>query len=270
MKRSAKEIRKIFGHNRELIWVFTLRDIRDRYIGQFLGSLWSIGHPLFLMGLYVFIFAVVFPTRLGDQFQFPRSYVSFILAGLIPWLTFQEVMGRSVTVIVNNASLVKQIVFPVEVLPIKTVLASLLGLFIAVLLFFCIQLIIETSIPWFWLLFPCVVIFAFIPCMIGVSYILSAVGTYVRDLKDVIQIFITANLFMQPILYLPGRFPEAYNWVFYLNPFSYQVWVFQDLLYYGRFEHEFAWPVYFIGSWLVLIGGYFIFQFAKTKFIEVL
>ena len=54
----------------------------------------------------------------------PLDYTTYLLSGLIPWMAFQESMAKGATVIVGNANLVKQVVFPVEVLPVKGVIAS--------------------------------------------------------------------------------------------------------------------------------------------------
>ena len=92
------------------------RDIADRYVGQFLGMFWAVAHPLFMMGIYVFIFAFVFKVKIGDSLDIPRDYTVYILSGLIPWMAFQECMSKSCSAISANSSLVKQVVFPVEVL----------------------------------------------------------------------------------------------------------------------------------------------------------
>lgn len=260
---------KILRAQKELIWELVKRDVLDRYVGQLLGVLWSIGHPLFLMALYVFVFVVIFPTKVGDEYAYPRSYLVFILSGLIPWLTSQEAMSRSVSVIIQNSSLVKQIVFPIEVLPFKTVLGALPGILVSLLILLFIQLVLDGAIAWTWLLLP-FVLSAFILAMSGISYALSAVGVYFRDLKDLVQLFVTANLFLQPIFYIPDRIPQHLNWFFYINPFSYQVWVFQDILYYGRIEHPIAWIIYLVGSVIIFYVGYSLFELFKGRFGEAL
>src|SRR5262245_48672021 len=86
------------------------RDLTQRYAGQLIGRIWVVGHPLFLTVLYVFLFGVVFRIKIGGTEELPRDYTTYILAGLIPWLTFQTAMTASCTSVLTNANLVKQFV----------------------------------------------------------------------------------------------------------------------------------------------------------------
>ena len=254
---------------KHLIWELAKRDVRDRYAGQFLGAIWSVVNPIFLMGLYVFIFAVVFPARFEDVIEFPRSYTVFILSGLIPWLTFQEVLNRSVSVITSNGSLVKQIVFPIEVLPIKTVIGTFTSQLVSTAILAAYTIVYDDGLTAWWLALPILWLLQFM-AMLGASYLLAAVGTYVRDLKDIVQLFTTANLFLVPILYTVDRVPEALRLVFYLNPFSYLIWCYQDVTYFGRIEHPMAWIVLVALSVGGCVLGISTFERLKHWFGDVL
>lgn len=262
------DMARLYTAHRHLIWELAKRDLRDRYAGQFLGVLWAVGHPLFLMALYVLLFAYIFPVRLGTNSAIPRDFTLSILAGLIPWLTFQEVLTSSTTVIRNNGSLVKQIVFPIEVLPVKAVLASTVSQLVATgfLVAFAVA---RGALEWSILLWPILLGFQLL-AMSGACYLLSAIGVFVRDLKDFVQIFCAANLFLQPILYVPDHLPAAFRAVFYLNPFSYMVWCYQDLVFFGAITHPWAWIVYPVGSVGLFYVGFRLFRKMKIGFGDVL
>ncbi len=70
--------------------------------------------------------------------------------------------------------------------------------------------------------------------MTGVALALSAIGAYVRDLRELVIVFCSANLFLQPVLYAPNQLPRVLRPVLWLNPFSHVVWVFQDVFFFGR------------------------------------
>jgi lipopolysaccharide transport system permease protein len=93
------------------------REVTDRYTGQVLGLLWTILHPLTLILVYVFVFRYVFRVTIGGSGALPFDYTTYLLAGVIPWLGFQDALARSSTVMTANANLVKQVIFPVEILP---------------------------------------------------------------------------------------------------------------------------------------------------------
>jgi lipopolysaccharide transport system permease protein len=106
--------------------------------------------------------------------------------------------------------------------------------------------------------------------MIGVSYLLAATGAYFRDVKDLVQDFSTVAFFILPILYLPESVPAALRGILYINPFSYMVWCYQDILYFGRFAHPWAWAMFGVMSLLVFVFGYRVFRKLKTMFGNVL
>lgn len=260
------------GH-RELLWQMAKREIRDRYAGQALGVLWAVGHPILLMGLYVFVFTYVFPSR-AEQLNedMASSTVTYILAGLIPWLTFAESMAKGTGTIVNEAGLVKQVVFPIEILPVKSVLATCLSQLVATSILLLYILILERSLPWLVVLLP--VLFALqMLMMVGVSYALSSVGVYFRDMREIVQVFLSAGIFLAPILYPPSlisKIPRTFAMLLSLNPFSHLVWCYQDVLYYGRIEHLLSWFVLTVLSPIVLYLGYRIFRKLKNMFGEAL
>src|SRR5262245_40263636 len=250
-------IRTIISH-RQLLWQMAKREIRDRYAGQALGALWAVGHPIFLMGLYVFVFTYVFSSRAQQLNEdIANSTVTYILAGLIPWLTFAESMTRGTGAIVNEAGLVKQVVFPIEILPVKSVLATCLSQLVATGILLLYMVILERSLPWLAVLFP--VLFALqMLMMVGVSYALSSVGVYFRDMREIVQVFLSAGIFLAPILYPPtliSKLPPTFAMLLSLNPFSHLVWCYQDVFYYGRFEHPLSWFVLILLSPIVFYLG---------------
>jgi lipopolysaccharide transport system permease protein len=263
------ELIHLLTRYRQLTWEMTKREISDRYAGQVFGLFWAIGHPLVLMGVYVFIFAIVFKARIGGTRELPLDYTTYLLSGLIPWLSFQESMSKASTVIVSNANLVKQVVFPIEILPVKGVIASFATQLISSLILIIYVFFRHGTLLASYSLLP-ILFFFQIFAMIGVSYILSSIGTYFRDLKDFIQVFSVVGIFLMPIFYLPAQVPKLFRPVLFLNPFSYLAWCYQDVCYFGRFEHPLAWAVFSTGSISTFYLGYRIFRKLKTMFGNVL
>lgn len=265
----TRELLDLLTRHRELTLEMARREIADRYARQLLGPTWAIVHPVLLIAIYVFLFAVVFRMRLGGTADMPRDYTSYLLAGLIPWLGIQDALIKSTTALSANANLVKQVVFPIEVLPIKTVLASMLTVGISLSVLVIYGLVKYHGIPWTYVLLPALLVLQLVLSS-GLSYLLSAVGAYVRDTKDVVQVALVVTQYLLPIFYLPTLVPPQFRPILYLNPFSYLVWCYQDALYFGRMEHAFAWgvaPVIAVGSFYV---GYRLFHTVKSTFGNVL
>jgi len=256
---------KILIRQRKLILAMAKRELSDKYVGQVLGMFWTIGHPLVLMMIYLFIFAFVFRVNVSDLPNASFDYTVYLLSGLIPWLAIQDCLAKSALAITANANLVKQVVFPIEVLPIKGVLVSMLPQVVSTVLLAVYTLIKFHFLPWTYVLLPAVLLFQVLG-LVGVAYVLSAIGVYLRDLKDIVQVFCTAGLYLIPVFYLPNMIPEMFRPVLYINPFSYVIWCYQDIFFFGRFEHSIAWAAYPCLSLIIFIAGDRMFSRLKSMF----
>ncbi|MES2949222.1 MAG: ABC transporter permease [Pseudomonadota bacterium] len=245
------------------------REVFDRYSGQILGASWVIGHPLFLMGLYVFIFAFVFKQNFGGTADLPFDYTTYLLSGLIPWLSIQEGMVKSCSTVSGSSALVKQTIFPIETLPAKSVLSSLISQLVGFVLLISYVLLNFNWVPWTYALLP-VAILMQVGMMLGIAFFLSAIGVFAKDTKDVIQLFATAGVYLLPIFYLPHMVPALFKPLLYLNPFSHIIWCYQDILYFGRIDHPWSWGFNMLFSFSGLIIGYRAFRLMKPSFANVL
>ncbi len=217
-----------------------------------------------MMGIYVFFFAIVLKVKMSRT-DLPLDYTVYLLSGLIPWMAFQESMAKGSTVIISNAGLVKQVVFPIEVLSVKGVIASMVTQVVATCVLALYVLIKYKALSWTYALIPGLMFFQVL-AMIGTSYFLGAIGVYFRDTKDFVQVYCLAGIYLIPIIYQPSSVPPAVRPILYLNPFSYVIWCYQDACYFGRFEHPYAWVVFPIGSLVVFYLGYRIFRKLKVAF----
>ena len=250
---------------RRLIWAMAKREITDRYAGQMLGAVWAVGHPLILMAVYVFVFGYVFRTRIGGTYDLPLDYTAYLLSGILPWLCIQESLNKAPTSVTANASLVKQVVFPTEVLPVKSVIASLVTQLVSLAILVIYVLASHGSLPLTYLLLP-VALLIQVTQVIGLALMLAALGVYLRDLKDLVQVGTLVSMYLLPVFYLPAMVPSQFRPLLYLNPFTYTVWIYQDLCYFGRIEHPVAWVVASVLSLACFISGWLVFQRLKPMF----
>ena len=264
---AGQQLMHVLSRHRQLTWEMTKRELQERYAGQMLGTVWTLGHPLLLMALYVFVFGYVFRIRIGVDAT-GGDYAMYLLAGIIPWIAFQEAMTKGTTVVVQNSALVKQVVFPVEILPVKGVLASVFTelVCLAVLLAYVIW---RDALNVMWVLLPILLAFQAL-AMIGVCYVVASVGVFFRDIKDIVTVFTVAGLYLMPALYAPGMVPKTFEALFWLNPFSHMVWCFQDIVYFRRFAHPEAWIVFPLLSVVVFYLGFRIFRKLRPMFGNVL
>jgi lipopolysaccharide transport system permease protein len=260
--QACREVVALLSKHRRLTWEMAKNEISDRYAGQVLGAFWTVVHPLFLMALYVFIFAFVFRITFNNPEALPRDYATYILAGLVPWISLQDSMNKSTTAILSNVSLVKQVVFPIEILPAKGVIVTLITQLIS-LAFLSIYLLVRYwTLPWTFVLLPLVILGSAM-IMVGMGFVLSAAGAYFRDIKDIVQIAGLVGMYLAPVFYLPENVPKAFAPALYANPFSYVIWCYQDAIYFGSIRHPWAWLVFGLLSFFVFAIGYRAFRKAK-------
>jgi lipopolysaccharide transport system permease protein len=106
--------------------------------------------------------------------------------------------------------------------------------------------------------------------IVGIAFLFSAIGVFARDVKEVIAVFTSFNLFIQPILYNPFALPDILKVIFYLNPFSYACWVWQDVMFHGEFTQPLAWILYPIFCLGVFTLGYTTFRRLQPQFGDAL
>ena len=247
----------------------TTRDLTLRHAGGIGGLLWVIVHPLFLTCLYVFIFAVVFKQKIGGTRELPLDYTTYILSGLIPWLSLQSALQASTMSVAGNAALVKQFTFPIEALVLKDVLASLVIWLVGVPVIVVYVLLTQGALFVSYALLPVALVLQLL-LSIGLAFALSASTVFFRDLKELITIFSTAGMFLLPIVYLPDWIPALFRPIVYANPFSYLIWVYQDILYFGRMEHPVAWLVSALIAVVAFAAGFRVFRRFRPHFGMVL
>jgi len=241
------------------------RELTDRYIGQALGRSWSFIHPLILMGIYVFVFAFIFKQKMGGTRDFPLDYTAYVLTGLTCWLNIQESLTRGATSVTSKSELVKQVVFPTEVLPIKAAVASVFSMSVTLLI-----LLSYTTIQFGFhiapiILGPLIVLLQTL-FLTGVALLLSSLSVFIRDMKDLVQVFCFAGVYLIPAFYLPNWIPGLFKPLLYVNPFSHLVWCFHDAFFYRRIEHPISWLVVIVIALSMFVIGYRVFIRLSSTF----
>ena len=254
-------LRTYYNNHKELIWELAKREVSDRYARHAMGVAWAVCSPLLMMLVYIVIFTYIFPIRTGLATQGVGGHVGYLLSGLVSWMAASEHMMRSTGLLPQHRDLIKQIVFPLEVLPIKSGLASLLTLLILSTIVILYSLIFGSSFGLIILLYP-IVMAVHLVAFIGLGYWISTLTAFSTDLREVVQFFTAIGLFLAPIFYSPemmagvnGKLALLIN----LNPFTHMVHMTRDVLSTGTIAQPLSWILWPIFSDLVLISGRWIF-----------
>jgi lipopolysaccharide transport system permease protein len=247
--------------NRRLLLEMARRDVSDRYAGQMLGAVWAVIHPVTTVAVFIFMFAVIFRVKVDGTLAIPGDHTLYMVSGLVPWLVIADVLGRSSSLVSSQASLVKQVVFPVEILPAKMVLASLPTFVIGFAGLLIYALAVGRASPAL-LLYPLAAIPLYL-FLFGVAFVLSAIGVFLRDIREVVQMYTLVGVYIAPIFYFMDWVPERIRPILYLNPVTIFIETFHDAAYYGELR---SWPLWAASLLIGIVATWFgAMVFARLK-----
>lgn len=263
--KSILDLSGVVRSHNSLIFGLVQKELKDRSVGQALGYFWIVAHPVSMLLVYVFVFGFVFRSKTSGVNAAPAGdYISFLLAGMLPWLAISESLNRTVTAIAAKSAMVKQVVFPVAVLPIVSVFLALIPQFIMTL-GYLVYLFFSEALVWQRLPLLCLAVLIEFVMLCGIGFILSAIGVYVKDLRELVQFFTSFGVYIAPIAYPVEWAPEIVRPLIQLNPFSHIILIFQDSFLSGPIRY-YSWLVSIIFCGLSLIIGYTIFRRVRPYF----
>jgi len=265
----ARGFARVVRLNRDLIREMVLRDINKGHAGHTLGSLWVYLQPIIIVVTYMIIFGTVIGSRMIATKSFPGDYTSYILVGVTPWLLTANALGRSSNAFSGNANLVKQVVFPIEILPVATIVACFVTFMPTFLLTLGYKVFVGGGITQLLLALPLVFGIHALIC-VGLTLVLSVISPFFRDVTELVTVYSSISMYFAPALYLPDWVPAMIRPILYLNPFSYVVWVYQDTLFFGEFRHPVAWVVFAAMAIGLSIAGLVVFRRVKPYLGNVL
>jgi lipopolysaccharide transport system permease protein len=257
-------------HHRSLILTLVKRDVLGRYRGSILGLLWSLLHPLVMLGLYWFVFGVVFKSRWSSDGASQEPHFALALfAGLLIFNIFAECVNRAPSLITSNVNYVKKVIFPLEILPCVALLSALFHAAVSLVILCFAHLVINQAIPWTVLLAP-ILIVPLCLFSLGLGWLLSSLGVYLRDIGQLTGVFTTILLFLSAIFFPLSSLPPSYASILSLNPLVYIIEASRSLLVTGVIPSLGSWVVVTVCGFIVAQIGFVWFQKSRKGFADVL
>lgn len=255
---------KIIYKNRNVLFSTAIADIRARFAGSLLGVFWLLLYPLLLLTAYSFVYIIIFQARFG-QMNGP-TYVLLIFAGLIPFLGFTESLATSIVAVTSNSSLIKNTLFPIDIIPVKAVVCSQTTQAVGLVLLIIASITMGHGSVYI-LLIPIIWSFQII-FSIGLGWIFSCLNVYLKDLQNIINLITLFLMMISPIAYTIDMIPEGLRPFLAWNPLYYFIAAYQDCIIQGRFPQNNVLLILMIFSLLVFIIGYWFFCKMKEVFTD--
>jgi lipopolysaccharide transport system permease protein len=266
---SPLEIPRSFWRNRGLIWALTKREVLGRYRGSVMGILWSFFNPLFMLAIYTFVFSTVFKARWAGGSDSKTEFALLLFAGMLVFGVFSECVTRAPTLVLANPNYVKKVVFPLEILPLISLGAAFFHLLVS-LLVWVLFYIVAFGWPQPQLLLLPVALFPFAFFVLGLSWFLSALGVYLRDISQFVGVAVTAVMFLSPIFYPLSALPDGFREVVALSPITAAVDQARNLMFWGHGIEWGWWLIYLLVSLFIGWLGFAWFQSTRRGFADVM
>ncbi|WOD40410.1 ABC transporter permease [Nodosilinea sp. E11] len=266
---SPREGIRSLWHNRELATALIKRDVLGRYQGSILGIFWSFFHPLFMLAVYTFVFSIVFQARWGSSDGSRAEFALVLFSGLIVFNFFAECINRSPTLILSNSNYVKKVIFPLEILPCVAIGSAMFHSLVS-LTVWLFGYVILFGFPSVTALLLPIVVLPLIFLTTGLSWFLSSLGVYLRDVAQVVTILTTVLMFLSPIFYPASAIPDSAKPLLLINPIAPALEQVRGILMWGELPSIQSWLYYLAGSTIVAWLGFAWFQKTRKGFADVL
>ncbi len=259
---SLPDFRELWSY-RELLYFLVWRDVMVRYKQTILGVAWAVLQPVFMMVIFTLFFGML--ARIPSD---GVPYPVFAYAALLPWNLFARGLTDASNSLVANQSLVSKVYFPRLLLPASSVLAAVpdfaIGFTVLIGLMFWYGIVPTIGI----IALPLFVVVAVLSAM-GIGFWLSALDAKYRDIRYTLPFLTQFWLFATPVVYPLSLVPEAWRWVYSLNPMVGVVEGFRWALLGGTGTLD---PTVFLSLLIVLlmfVGGLLYFHRTERTLADV-
>lgn len=207
-------------------------EFKSRFAGSKFGALWVVLHPLALVLIYALILSQIMSVKhptLASQYSYPI----YILSGMLGWTLFTEILGRSLTVFIDNGNLLKKMAFPKLSLPLITIGSALVNFTFLFLTMFVVFGFLG-HLPYHALLWMPVLVILTVGLAAGIGLFFGILNVFIRDIGQVMSIVLQFWFWLTPIVYMSSIIPEKYHDLLLLNPMTGITMGYHNVLLYDK------------------------------------
>ena len=212
------------------------------------------------------VYAVIFSLILKNKQEY---YTIFLCSGIIPWTFFSIAINKSAYTIIENGNIIKKVYFPREIIPISVVTAETINFLISTIIIIGFVIIGGIGISKYILFYPIILIAQYL-IILAISFIVSSICVYFRDLQHFIVIILQLLFYATPIVYSQDSIPSGFQWILKYNPMTYIINAYRDIFYYKKaIQIQPIIFMLFLGATSVFVGLKF-FEKLQRGFAEQL
>lgn len=252
-----------FGSYKYMIFSMIKRELRGRYKGSIVGFLWNYIFPI----AQVLVYYLVFSNILKSSIEW---YSAYLVTALIPWFFFSESVCEGSGSFVSYSELVKKNYFPRYIIPLITVSSKLVNFIIAYILGIVILLLLRYQLPFSAILLPFVIILFYF-FILGLTFALSAINVYLRDVQYITNVLMIVLIWLSPIMYMKDFISDStLQMIIDYNPITCYINIFHELAYYGSYPDFNTWGLAILWSTLFMALGWAVLKKSEKRLAELL
>lgn len=241
-------------------------DLRQQYSGSILGLFWVVLYPILQLGIYCALYVFIFKIRPSGLTQW--SYVVLVFSGLVPILAFNQALQMSVSSLEGSKSLLSSTVFPPVLINIRSMFVAQFPMLFGLMITIGMGLVFgRTSVGLLILYVPILWIFL-LGFIAGLGWILSLVSLIARDIRHSIGLVLMLMTFLSPFAYTPEMVPGPLKIILYINPLTYFVRAFQEVICYGQPPNLLYFGMSGLLGLFSFYFGYWMFEKTKHTFFD--
>ncbi len=215
---------------------FILSSIKTEFYSRFarskLGAFWMVLHPLAQVLIFALILSQIMTAKLpGVETQY--AYPVYLLAGMLGWSLFSEILSNLLTVFIDNGNLLKKMAFPKLALPLITIGSALVNFILLLLMMFVVFAFLG-HMPLHALYWLPLLVLITIGLSVGMGLILGTINVFIRDIGQFMTIIMQFWFWLTPIVYMPSIIPEKYHGLLMANPMTGIIMGYQNILVYDK------------------------------------
>lgn len=269
LQRSPQLFKSLIN-NRQLLWRLSEREVIGRYRGSLLGWAWTILNPLLMLAVYTFVFSTVFNARWPSaQAQGHSGFALNLFAGLIVFNLIAECIGKAPILILSSPNYVKKVVFPLELLGASAVASAVFHACTSVVVLIVFQILANGYVPVTLIFLPMVWLPLVLGCL-GTCLCLSALGVYLRDLPQLVNVFLSILMYLSAIFYPLSALPEKWQPFLGANPIAIVIEQTRTVLINGSFPSTLYLCIGIPAAVIWCEISYAAFQRARRGFADVI
>lgn len=256
MTNSLREIWNV----RSLILTLSIYDVKLRYKNSILGFVWTFLEPLLMLTVLFFVFTNVIKSDIDN-------YPLYLLLGLIMWYMFSRATNMGLVSLTDKAHIIQKIYIKKEALVISSCITAFIMMIFEFAVFGVFLIVFQFIPPMTIVLLPVILLEIFI-LSLGVSFLLSILNVYFKDIRFIWQVVMQAGFFITPIIYTLEMFPENIRVILELNPMAHIISISHNLILYGTPVDINS--VYYLlaTTFVIFVLGYVVFRRNEAKIVE--